>query len=404
MKKIAIVGAGARSRYMFAKPLVQDWKEHAELVGIFDINRQRAGLLAQECGVPSYDSFEAMLDTTAVDTVVVASTDSTHSAYIIGALEAGCNVITEKPMTIDAPSCSAILEAEQRTGKTVTVTFNARFAPYNAAIKSLLDKGEIGVPLHAQLESHLDRDHGAEYFRRWHRRVEQSGGLLVHKSTHHFDLLNWWLNDQPEQVSALGRQSFYGPTRMQRGERCLTCAYTEQCEFYTDIRKDSFLHAYYVEAEKEDGYIRDGCVFSDEISIHDSHSVSVLYRRGALLSYSLNAFSQYEGWHLSLQGTEGRLEAEQYASGPSADNSVRQIRVYKNDGSVITHSMKRITEGHAGGDSRLRSMLFGPAMEDPLQQQADSYAGALSLLVGVAANNSIRESRTISLQDLMKGG
>jgi len=404
MKTYVIVGAGARSRYMFAKPLVEEWKEHAELAGLYDTNSHRARLLAQECGgLAVYDSFEEMIAEAKPDTVIVATTDSTHHEYIIASLEAGCDVITEKPMTVDERTCEAILEAERRTGRTVTVTFNARFSPYNEMIKKLLLSGEIGRPLHVQLEWQLDRVHGADYFRRWHRQIDTSGGLLVHKATHYFDLLNWWLDDEPERVQASGSLRFYGPNREQRGERCLTCDHKESCEFYFDVKKSSFLRTYYLEAEGEDGYIRDGCVFDESISIYDSISASVEYKSGALLSFSLNAFSPYEGWRLSIEGTEGRLEAEHLKSGQTIEEPFRYIRVYKKGGVVTTHSMKRITEGHSGGDSKLRRMLFGPPIADELMQQADSYAGAMSLLVGAAANDSIRAGKSVKIRSPRRG-
>lgn len=404
MKTYVIVGAGVRSRAAFAKPLIEEWEGVAKLAGIYDINIHRSRLLAEECGnIPVYETFESMLNEVRPDVVIVVSTDSTHHHYIIQSLEAGCDVITEKPMTTSSEASKAILEAERRTGRKVTVTFNARFSSYNETIKQLLNNGEIGRPLHVCLETQLDRVHGADYFRRWHRQIEQSGGLLVHKATHHFDLMNWWLDDTPVRVSAFGNLKFYGSNGKKGSARCKTCDDRDQCEFYFDIEKFSLLQSYYLNGEDQDGYIRDACVFDGKISIYDNIAATVEYTSGTLLSFSMNAFSQYEGWRLSVEGTEGRLEAEHIKSGHEADASYRDIKIFKNNGSIVTHSMKRVSGGHSGGDKKLRTMLFGPPMDDPLNQQADSYAGALSLLVGVAANTSISEGRIVDIQSLLKG-
>ena len=99
----------------------------------------------------------------------------------------------------------------------------------------MLREGIIGEILNIDLEWILDTVHGADYFRRWHRYMKNSGGLLVHKATHHFDLINWWMEDEPVKVSAFGNRRFYGLTRIKRGERCLTCQYKGDCEFYWDI-------------------------------------------------------------------------------------------------------------------------------------------------------------------------
>lgn len=404
MNRYAIVGAGARARYMFARPIVFEWQETASLVGIYDSNITRARLLGEECGgVPVYESFDEMLAGARPDVVIVATVDSTHHEYIIRSLEAGYDCITEKPMTIDAEKCLTILDAERRTGKKLSVTFNARFNPFNARIKELLDEGSIGEVTHIHFEWNLDHDHGADYFRRWHRRMEYSGGLLVHKSTHHFDLINWWLGKAPEEVFAYGRRAFYGAIRDERGERCLTCEYTSTCEFYYDLAADGFAEAYYLGAEKDDGYVRDQCVFGDDITIYDSMSLNVRYEGAVTLNYSLIAYSPYEGWRAVIHGTKGRLEAEVHTSGEHADEPFHQLRLYDHKGNVAIHRVKKLKGGHGGSDAKLQRMLFVPHQPDPLGQQADSMAGALSLCVGVAANQSIVDNRPVRINDLLEG-
>jgi len=402
MKSYAIVGAGARARYMFAKPIAFQWHATARLVGIYDINPARANLLSQECGgIPVYDSFDAMLSGSRPDVVIVATVDSSHHEYIIRALESGFDCITEKPMTIDAEKCRAILEAERRTGKKVRVTFNARFNPYTARIMELLNKGAIGDVTHIHFEWNLDHSHGADYFRRWHRRMENSGGLLVHKSTHHFDLINWWLGKEPEEVFAYGRRAFYGATREERGERCLTCAYQSTCEFYYDMESDQFANSYYLGAEQEDGYVRDQCVFGDDITIYDSMSLNVRYEDAVTLNYSLIAYSPYEGWRAVIHGTKGRMEAEVYTSGERAGKPFQQLHVYDHRGNVEIHRIKKLEGGHGGSDVKLQRMMFVPDQPDPLGQQADSRAGAMSLAVGVAANLSISNNRHVRIGELL---
>ncbi len=90
-------------------------------------------------------------------------------------------------------------------------------------IKELVREGAVGKILSVDFEYLLDTNHGAEYFRRWHRRMENSGGLLVHKSTHHFNLVNWWIEEEPEEIYANGNLRFYGYTRENRGERGSAC-------------------------------------------------------------------------------------------------------------------------------------------------------------------------------------
>ncbi|MBP1994569.1 Gfo/Idh/MocA family protein [Paenibacillus eucommiae] len=402
MKTYVLVGAGSRAKSMFARPLLTELKHAAKLCGLYDKNVIRSNLIREEFGgIPIYTDFSKMLQEVQPDTVIVASTDYTHHTYIIEALQAGCDVISEKPLTIDGEKCKAIMEAERKSGKTVTVTFNLRFVPYMMRIKELLQEGAVGQVYHVDMEWFLDRSHGADYFRRWHGQLEYSGGLLVHKSTHHFDLINWWIESHPQEIFAHGSRNFYGPTREERGERCLTCSYKSTCEFYFDIEQREFNKKAYLEAEKEDGYIRDQCVFGDRINIYDTMSVNVKYESGVFLTYSLAAYSPYEGWRVTINGSKGRLEAQEVQSGPLAGEEVNAIRIFSSHGEVKTHSISKAAGGHGGGDERLRSMLFVEGAEDPLGQQAGSMAGAMSLIIGDAANRSIQGGQPVSVSGLL---
>lgn len=404
MKKVVLVGAGGRAHYMFAQPFVNELKAHVDFKGIYDTNPIRARLMSRECGdVPVFDDFARMLEQTRPDIVVVASPDHTHHTYTIAALEAGCDVVSEKPMTIDAEKCQAIMDAEARTGRKVTVTFNMRYMPYISRIKELLNEGAVGDIHHISLEYYLDRSHGADYFRRWHGELQHSGGLLVHKSTHHFDFVNWWIESKPLYVSAFGARNFYGAWKERRGVRCQTCEYQKDCEFYVDFSKDEFANRYYLEAEAGDGYIRDQCVFGDRIDIYDTMSLLVQYDNDAILTYSLNAYHPYEGWRVVVTGNKGCLEASQSYSGPPADKESNRIRVTKPDGEVIEYNVPRSAGSHGGGDERILDMIFAGPVPDPLNQQADSLAGAMSLLIGAAGNLSIAERRPVAIADLLRG-
>ncbi|MFW6253208.1 MAG: Gfo/Idh/MocA family protein, partial [bacterium] len=197
-KRYAIVGVGGRSK-MYMKALASSHAEYGELVALCDLNAVRLDFaneqLSHEFGyhtVPTYApvDFETMISRERVDTVIVTSMDRTHHTYIIKALDAGCDAISEKPMTIDAEKCAAIHAALNRSGKKLTVTFNYRYSPRNSRVKEVLKSGEIGEVKSVHFEWLLDTSHGADYFRRWHRDKRNSGGLLVHKATHHFDLVN----------------------------------------------------------------------------------------------------------------------------------------------------------------------------------------------------------------------
>lgn len=402
MKKYVLVGCGSRGTHAYAKPLVKNYKESAQLCGVYDINKKRAALVSEYAGerIPFYEDFDEMLAEVKPDTVIVTTKDCDHDKYILKALYAGCDVISEKPLTTTYEKALAIKKSQEETGKNVTVTFNLRFQPFFKRIKELLKEGIIGDILSVHFEWMLDTSHGADYFRRWHRRRENSGSLLIHKSTHHFDLVNWFLEEEPVAVNAFGTRRFYGPTREQRSERCLTCPHKDKCEFYMDIRKGDLGKMYY-ECE-EDGYYRDRCVFSEEIDIEDSVSVNVAYSGGAVMSYSLTAHSPYEGLNLVINGTKGRMEIKRVhrSALDYHEESKDTVKIYNRRGEEICINVpKGNAEGHGGADDRLRDFLFGDGGEDPLGQMADLHAGMMSIGIGIAANLSMKENRRVYLNE-----
>ena len=232
---------------------------------------------------------------------------------------------------------------------------------------------------------------------------ENSGSLLVHKSTHHFDLANWFLEEDPVSVNAFGTRRFYGPTRENRSERCLTCPHKKTCEFYMDGMADEQLRKVYYECEDVDGYYRDRCVFSEEINIEDSVSVNVQYSGGAVMSYSLTAHSPYEGVNLVLNGTEGRMEIKTKSAQALTyeEKGTQSVVIYNRKGEIINVNIPpKSMAGHGGADSELRDRLFrNPDAPDPLGQMADTRAGMMSIGIGMAANLSMKENRRVNLSE-----
>ncbi len=405
MKKYAFAGSGGRGVTMYAVPMAKEFSDVTEIVGVYDTNLKRCEVMRRRTGldIPVYSDFDKMLEETKPEIVIIATVDRYHHEYILKALRAGCDVISEKPLTIDEEKCRIILKAQKETGKKVTVTFNVRFMPFVTRIKQLVNQGDIGEILSVHFEWMLDTDHGADYFRRWHRKKENSGGLLVHKSTHHFDMVNWLINDEPAVVNAFGTRCFYGPVRKETGERCLTCQHKKNCEFYFDIEKSNLNREFYYECEDADGYFRDRCVFADEINIEDTVSVSVAYTKGTVMSYSLTAHSPYEGYRIALNGTKGRIEAEDFhgSVGPYAGKHITNLRLYNRMGEEIDIKIPPATGAHGGGDARLLEMLFHEGQVDPLGHMADTRAGVMSAIIGIAANKSMKENKSIKVGDLL---
>ena len=202
--KVALVGTGIRGSGTWGKALLENYSDVLDMVGLCDINPKRLEYAKQYMGAKclTFVDFKKMIELTKPDTVIVTTTDCFHSKYICLAMEMGCDVITEKPLATDENLCQNILDTEKKTGKKLIVTFNYRYSPDAVKIKEILMAKEIGEVTSVDFNYYLDTYHGASYFRRWHGFKQFSGSLLVHKATHHYDLMNWWLAAEPVEVNA----------------------------------------------------------------------------------------------------------------------------------------------------------------------------------------------------------
>ena len=423
-KKYALVGPGGRAEFFYGA-MATDYRETSRLVAFCDINQTRMNyanrLLEEKYNhpkVPTYlaHEFDEMIEKEIPDIVIVTTIDRTQHKDNMRSRELECDGITEKPMTIDEEKTQAIIDAINKTGREVRVTFNYRYAPHNTKIRELIRDGVIGDVYSVNFEWALDTQHGADYFRRWHRDKRNSGGLLVHKSTHHFDLVNFWLDTTPDTVYAAGGLRFYGRENAEeRGEtkfyqRAHGSEYAKDDPFALHLEENPHLKAMYLDAEREDGYQRDQSVFGDGISIEDTLGVLVTYKNKAILNYSLNAYLPWEGFIVSFNGSKGRLEVEvreqsyinsggrKSDEGKLKEKSIRMLPMF---GKPYEVEVVEGEGGHGGGDPLLLKDLFGEPEEDEFKRAASHIDGAMSILTGIAGNISLRTGQPVKVDGLV---
>jgi predicted dehydrogenase len=470
--RYGLIGTGMRAR-MYLDAIATAHADGATLVALFDVNEGRLEYHAsalEAAGVErpllcSPDDLERVIREQHLDRVIVTSPDRTHAEMIVRAHSAGADVVVEKPLTIDADGCRAIVDSVERTGRGVVVTFNYRYSPRNSALKEVVASGRIGEVTSVHFEWVLDTNHGADYFRRWHRDKANSGGLLIHKASHHFDLVNWWIDDVPVRVFASGGLRFYGAEQAARrglGERpergtsagsdadaaagsaagsdadaaagsaagsaansTASPSRVAADPFALDLRSDELLDDLYLKNERFDGYRRDQDVFSSGITIEDNLSLVVDYAKGASMSYSLNAHSPWEGYTVSINGTKGRAELRVVERGsvggqgttdtldPSASpetgrhESLRPesetLIVQNHWGEAEEVVIETGGTAHGGGDVLLLRDVFEGAEADPLGRPAGWLDGVRSVAVGIAGNASLASGQAVRIDELGLG-
>lgn len=391
--RFIIAGTGNRGLGCFAKGLLAwptkglpEFPDRAELVAMVDANLTRARACAKEVKLPDLPVARSVAEAQSqvhADWCIVTTPDFTHREVVVEAFQAGLNVLVDKPLATSAAECDAILEAMEHTGREVIVGHNMRYHDWTLKAAQLVRDGEIGQVLHVEAAEVLSYSHGGDYFHRWHSDFAKSAGLLNHKCCHHLDAICWILDDDPVEVSAWGTRSFYRPRpELNHGRRCSDCAIAGECPHYYNIDKWDGVHRrIYAEAEHEDGYIRDRCVFSDRHTINDHETLNVRFAGGALASFSQLAFAPKECSYFHFTGTRGRLEMQ---------SRKPNLRLFRHDGEVeeVSFERERGEHGHGGADIMLIADILGLPGSHPLQRAKPAEARR-AVLIADLANRSI---------------
>lgn len=434
-KRYALCGISTRGISHFAFPLLgmnhadgPNFDDQAELVAILDFDQPRTLAFQEKIGrkIPCYpaDALARMVAETGAEIVLVATPDYTHADYIVAALEAGCDAIVEKPMVINCEQIRAIWAAEKRTGKQVRVAFNYRYTPTHKRLKRMIMDGKLGKIINVEFTYNLDTRHGSTYFYRWNRERAKSGGLSIHKCCHHFDLVNWWLGDTPEQVFALGALNYYGQDGALRphdaqGHPLTPADEKRQCPIFQKYYAEKFDpesndiagHVYPLATEAQYPSSKRRYIYDAEIDIEDTYSMVARYQGGALLSYSCNFCTPWEGYILGINGTKGRIEITHHSNpdptgktDPAAKDGL--ITFYPLFGGKEEIVIPVVSGGHGGADFSIQRDLFDHVADESreLSLVAGSADGAVSVAMGEAVWRSVVEKRPVNVQELLGGG
>ena len=419
-RRYAICGLSNRALHLYVPVLARDGRfaRSAELVAVVEADPARlTAFLARHpdpvAGFAAAD-FGRMLTEVAPDAVIVTTPDGTHIDYIVGALERDIDVITEKPMVIDSAQARAVIEAEARSGANVRVTHNTRYTQANMAVKRMIIDGCVGRITNVEMVWNIDTYHGSSYFYRWNRDRAMSGGMSITKGCHHFDLLNWWIGDVPEQVFAYGALNYYGArsphnpvpggtVREQRERDPYRLRWSQDDSPPEDdhLRSTRTLPNPMQYPEDKPIYIYD-----EEITIEDTYSAAIRYRGGASVAYSTNFSAPWEGYTVGINGTHGRIETTHYAVPsrlpfPASDRQT--ITYYPIFGERQIHETRAVEGSHGGADPLLLRNLFGAQTPEyaALGLGASSLDGAHAVAVGEAVWRSVKENRPVAIGELL---
>ena len=137
-----------------------------------------------------------------LDAVVISSPNFTHVPLALETLKSGKHLFLEKPVGITPAECLKLLRTSQKSDRILMIGHELRYSPYFVKLKKLVDAGAIGRPHMTWCKEF--RGPFQPKSRNWIQDRRRSGGCLVDKNCHHFDLMNWWIGARPRRVAAFG--------------------------------------------------------------------------------------------------------------------------------------------------------------------------------------------------------
>ena len=177
--RIGIIGYGGMGGWHVSKLATLD---NPELAGIWDI-RECQREKARDKGIHVYESLEALLADETVDLVLIATPNDVHKPLAIAAMEAGKNVVCEKPVTLNSADLQEMVDASVRTGKVFTVHQNRRWDKDFLVVKKIIEEGTLG-PIF-RIESRVQGAHGIPGD--WRALPEHGGGMILDWGVHLLD-------------------------------------------------------------------------------------------------------------------------------------------------------------------------------------------------------------------------
>lgn len=198
--RVAVIGAGgiARSQHL------PQWRSHprVRLVGLSDINQTQAHRVAEQFAIPVVESdWRRLIERTDIDVVDVTTPNAWHAPMTIASLEAGKDVLCEKPIATNSTEARAMVEAAQRTGRRLMINHEFRFSPTLEALRTLAHGELLGSVYHAH--ARWTRRRGVPALPTFIDKSLAVGGPVLDLGVHVLDLALWIMGfPKAERVSA----------------------------------------------------------------------------------------------------------------------------------------------------------------------------------------------------------
>jgi len=403
-KPVTAILIGAGHRGSIYADYASQHADELQIVAVADTNPERRKRTARKHKITADQCYKDWKDVFIkekfADAVIIATPDQLHTAPCLAALDAGYDILLEKPIAPTEDECRLILKRAKETGRIVAVCHVLRYSPYFRELKEVIDAGLIGEIIsiqHMEPIEHVHMSHS--YVRGKWRNSKMAAPIILAKSSHDTDIIRWLVNSPVHDVHCFGNLRWFKNANAPEGstERCTdgckvedSCAYSALQIYYRD-RKRTYVFdlpedkdeqgPFILEQLKTSDYGR--CVYRMDNDPPDHLTVNMLFENGTTAAFSMEAHVSYEGRKTRIMGSKGDIIGDM-ESFVLTDFKTRK---------QTSWSLK--TDAHGGGDHR----LVKDWVQAVYQQNKDLLSSSIEVsveshLMAFAAERS-RQNRTI---------
>ncbi len=422
--KVIMIGAGGRGINYAAN--MKRFPEKYQVVGVADPLKERCehiknmfGLSDKDC----YESWETILSKPKMaDVAVIATMDDMHVQPALKAIDLGYDLLLEKPVAQTVEECVEIALAAEKKRARVLVCHVLRYAPFFKTVKQLVMDGVIGDILSIiQVEAvgHIHQSHS--YVRGdWHRE-DESTPMIIAKTCHDLDIIQWLIDKPCKKVSSFGELTHFTPENAPEGapERCIdgNCPEADICVYNCRkiyLGEDESTHWMRHSAGRgySKGYMPTdeevtealqhnnfgACVYHANNDVVDHQVVNMEFEGGATAHLTMNAFNE-GGRYIRIFGTKGEL----YAHASDTEIKVFLFEENKTKKVSVEETEESIVGGHGGGDSGIINDMYDYLMGSYTgYSAADIRTSVQNHIIGFAAEKARHNDTVENLVEYSK--
>lgn len=399
------LGAGNRGN-VYGNYAVQ-YPDQLDIIGVAEPIPIRNERYTKKHAIPEANRFKTWEDVFKkpkfADAVIISTPDDLHYGPCMEALKLGYDVLLEKPISPSEKECRDILALAKKTGRIVAVCHVLRYAPYFIKLKELMQSGSIGKVISLQHLEPIGYDHMAHSFVRgnWHN-SKKTTPIILAKSCHDLDIIKWMLEKTSQRIDAMGGLDWFKQENAPAGStaRCTDgCAVEKTCPYSAIehyLQKKKRLHvfdmpddktkwdAHIMEKLKTTNYGR--CVYRMDNDQPDHYITNILFEDNTTASFSMEAFTSYEGRRTRVMGSTGDIVGDMTSFVMTDFRSGKQTE------------WKSSTDMHGGGDWRLvADWIQAVAQQNASLLTSTIDASIESHIMAFAAERSRKEGKQVAI-------